>query len=104
MKFFERTGPGTISLNYMWLPTFVGMNVALVKEIEAYVAPYLVGQELTDETFDRAGEAVLEFLSMKFPHIKGISEYLDGLKYVETDGTSQEKTPGEERPDAPPAG
>lgn len=86
MKIFQRTGPGTISLNYMWLPTFIGMNAALIKELEEHVSPLLLGQELTDEALDRAGEAVIDYLVRKFPQIRGVFEYLDGLKYVETDG------------------
>lgn len=91
MKLLLRTGPGTVGINYMWLPTFVGMNAALIKEIEAHIEPLLMGQELTDETFDKAGEAVLAFLVKKFPDITGIDYYLEGLKYVETHGQPQEK-------------
>ncbi len=86
MKLFHRTGPGTVGLNYMWLPTWVGFNAALIKELEEHAAPLLMGRELTDETLEQAGDAVIEYLSKKFPHISGIFEYLDGLKYVETDG------------------
>lgn len=102
MKLFVRTGPGTLSLNYMWLPTFVGMNGQLIKEIEEYVAPFLLGKELTDETLEQAGDAVISFLSSKFPHIKGIYEYLDGLKYVETDGEAKDATSQEGRPASSP--
>jgi hypothetical protein len=90
MKIVQRTGPGEIGLNYMWLPTWIGMNGALIKEIEAHIAPQLVGQELTEETLHVASEAVLDFLKQKFPLINGLFEYLDGLKYVETDGEKQE--------------
>lgn len=91
MKLLHRTGPGAVGLNYMWLPTWIGMNAALIKEIEAHIEPLLVGQELTDETFDKAGEAVIDYLAKKFPHISGIFEYLEGLKFVETHGETQEE-------------
>ena len=110
MKIVQRTGPGEVGLNYMWLPTWIGMNGALIKEIEQYIAPLLVGKPLTDEVLDEAGEAVVRFLSNKFPNLKGIFEYLDGLKYVETDGPTQ-KAPAQEsalqeegRPVAHPVG
>lgn len=89
MKIIVRTGPGAVGLNYMWLPTFVGMNTALVREIEAHVAPFLVGKELTDEVLDFAGEAALDYLVKKFPSVSGIFEYLEGLKYVESHGESE---------------
>lgn len=91
MKLFERNGPGSIGLNYMWLPTWVGMNKALLKEIEEYVTPILMGQELTDETLTKADEAAIQFLVQKFPDISGLFEYLDGLKYVETNGEAANK-------------
>lgn len=90
MKLIVRTGPGAVSLNYMWLPTFVGMNTALVREIEEHITPLLIGKELTDEVLDNAGAAALEFLVKKFPSVVGIYEYLEGLKYVESHAESQE--------------
>ena len=90
MKLVQRTGPGEVGLNYMWLPTWIGMNGTLIKEIEQHISPVFVGQPLTDEVLDRAGEVVLQYLSAKFSNLKGIFEYLDGLKYVETDGKIQE--------------
>lgn len=89
MKILQRRGPGEVGLNYMWLPTWIGMNVALIKEIEEHLAPFLVGQPLTEEVLDRAGDVVIQYLTAKFPSIGGIFEYLDGLKYVEIDGKAQ---------------
>lgn len=89
MKIVVRTGPGAVGLNYMWLPTFVGMNTALVREIEEHVAPHLVGKELTDEVLDAAGEAAVDYLVKKFPSVSGIFEYLEGLKYVESHAESE---------------
>ena len=89
MKIVQRTGPGEVGLNYMWLPTWIGMNGNLIKEIEKYIEPIFLNQPLTDEVLDRASEVVVQFLSDKFPNLKGIFEYLDGLKYVETDGETQ---------------
>lgn len=102
MKLVQRTGPGEVSLNYMWLPTWIGMNGQLIKEIGEHISPIFVGQPLTDEILDRAGDAVVQYLSGKFPNIKGIFEYLDGLKYVETDVKTQEGPRQEEgRADSP---
>lgn len=103
MKIVQRTGPGGIGLNYMWLPTWIGMNGQLIKEIEQHISPFFVGQPLTDEVLDSAGDAVVVYLSEKFPNLKGILEYLDGLKYVETDVKTQESPRQEEgRADSSP--
>lgn len=91
MRLFERNAPNSIGLNYMWLPTWIGMNKALLKEIEDYVTPVLLGQELTDETLCKADEAAIQFLVQKFPDISGLFEYLDGLKYVETHAEAASK-------------
>lgn len=86
MRFVDRTGPGTLALNYMWLPTFIGMNSRLVQEIEAYLAPHIVGQPLDEATLDTADQLVLEFLGKRFPDVLGLPDYLDGLKFVGNNG------------------
>lgn len=83
MRFVERTGPGQVSLNYMWLPTFVGMNAALIKEIDEAMTPIFVGQALTEDLLDRAHDRALELLVAKFPMWAGLFDYLEGIKYVE---------------------
>lgn len=100
MKIIHRTGPATVGFNYMWLPTFVGMNTSLIREIEEHVAPFLLGKELTDEVLDAAGEAAVEFLVKKFPSVTGIFEYIEGLKYVE----SHAETESQEARAYPPPG
>jgi len=86
MRLVDRTGPGTLGLNFMWLPTWVGMNTQLIKEIESAISVEIVGKPLDEGTLDAAHYAVLEFLGNKFPHIKGMFDYLDGVKFVTTDG------------------
>jgi hypothetical protein len=70
----------------MWLPTFVGMNTALIKEIDEAISPALVGQSLTEDLLDRAHAIVLDFLTEKFPQCTGLFDYLEGVKYVESNG------------------
>ena len=82
MRLVDRSGPGAVGLNWMWLPTWIGMNALLVREIENAVADSVVGKDLTEETLQYAHEQVMNFLLSKFPEIEGLFEYLDGLKYV----------------------
>lgn len=90
MRFIQRTGPGKLELNWTWLPTWVGMNEALIREIEEMLSATIVGQDLTEELLDLAHQAVLEILVNKFPSMTGLFEYLDGIKYVTQDGNTQE--------------
>lgn len=92
MRFVERTGPGQLGLNYMWLPTFIGMNAALVAEVEAKISPILLGRELTEETLDVAHQLVLDTLVQRFPAQSGLFDYLDGIKYVDAHAPKQEES------------
>lgn len=76
------TAPGTLELNFTFLPTFIGMNALLTRELEQAVQNKIVGKEWSEETFDFAHDLVLDFLSAKFPELVGLREYLDALKYV----------------------
>lgn len=77
------SGPGQVELNYMWLPTWIGMNQALIKELEAAIAPKFIGVPLTERTLDEMHGAILHFLRMKFGTIEGLWDYVDGLKFVQ---------------------
>lgn len=101
MKLVDRTGPNTVGLNYMWLPTWIGMNVMLIKEIEAAVSPVIVGRELTDHVLDEASAAVVRVLQDKYPSLSGLNDFLDGLKFVRE---APQEGHGKGRPAAHPPG
>lgn len=86
MRLVDRIGPGHIGLNYMWLPTWIGMNTALIKDIEAHLSTTLLGQALTEEVLESAHDEVIRYLAKRFPQ-GGLFEYLDGLKFVESNET-----------------
>lgn len=86
MRFVERTGPGKLELSYIWLPTWVGMNEALIRELEGELSKTIVGQALTDDLLDVAHQQLLTILAEKFPLQRGLFEYLDGIKFVGNDG------------------
>lgn len=91
MRLVVRTGPGTVGLNYMWMPTWVGMNAALLKEIEVHLQPVLMGKALTEETLQLAHESVLNFLAERFSEIPGLLDYIDGIKFVEEHGEAPQE-------------
>jgi len=82
MRLIVQTGPGTVELNYMWLPTWIGMNTSVKQEIEEAISPLLVGKDMSEETLEIAHEAVLDFLDKKYKGLEGLRDYLDAVKFV----------------------
>jgi hypothetical protein len=74
---------GVIELNYMWLPTCVGMNAVLKQEMERELNSALCGRVLDDAALDEAHDLVVAFIEKKFPVIRGVERYLDGMKFLE---------------------
>jgi hypothetical protein len=72
---------GTLSLNWQWLPTWVGMNTPLHKELDKELDRFK-GSPLTGEILDEAHLVVITFLEKRF-RITGLDRYLDALKFVE---------------------
>lgn len=83
MRFIVRTGPGVVELNYMWLPTFCGLNAQLKKRIEEELAPALQGKEMTDEVLDAASDRVVDILCEMHEALPGLRDYLDAIKFVQ---------------------
>lgn len=75
-------GPGKVALNFMWLPTFIGMDNRLKEELEQKLAPIFVGKPMTEETLDEAHDRVVELILEKHSR-PGLRDYLDALKFVE---------------------
>jgi hypothetical protein len=68
---------GAAELNYMWLPTWIGMNTRLKQDMEKELTSQIVGK-----TAEEANDIVLDYLCSKFP-IEGLRDYLDGLKFIQ---------------------
>lgn len=81
MRTIVVTDPGVVELNFMWLPTFIGMNNRLKIEIEEKLKAKIVGKEITEESLDEINLEVMDFLIKKFP-ISGLGDYLIALKSV----------------------
>lgn len=75
--------PGVVELNYMWLPSFIGMNGVLKRKLEKALKSEIEGRPLSEELLDEAHELVIAFLEKEFPAIHGLREYIDGLKFIE---------------------
>lgn len=82
MRTVVATDEGILELNWTWLPTFIGMNSVLKEELEKELGTRVEGRILDDATLDFADRLVRDFLAKKFNGIKGMTDFLDGLKYV----------------------
>lgn len=83
MRTIVATTDGVIELNYLWLPTVIGMNSALKRDMEAALKSALVGTALDEAGLDKIDAMAREYLIHKFPSIVGLDKYLDALKYLE---------------------
>lgn len=77
MLFVNRVREGVYELNYMWLPTCIGMNVQLKKKMEEALAT-----EMQGKSPEEASDAVIEWLCEEM-NIVGLRDYLDGLKFLQ---------------------
>lgn len=82
MRAIVQTEPGKLELNYMWLPTWIGLNNAFKEDLECELTPVLLDREIDEDLLDEASDMVLDFIEKKFPNLKGLRDYLDGLKFV----------------------
>lgn len=84
MRFVFRSDedPGMVDLNFMWLPTFIGMNAAVKAELQGSLNKQFAGQPLTEDVLDEMHETVIELLVRKFSFAAGLREYLHAVRSV----------------------
>lgn len=86
-----RTAPGVIEVNYLWLPTWIGMNAVLMRDVEEHLKSHIVmGQPLNEETLRGLHDEVVLYLSTRFNSLDGLGKYLNGLAAVEVVSDGQE--------------
>jgi len=82
MRTVVRTQEGVLELNYMWLPTWIGMNSIVKADLERALGESIVGMEMSDDTLNKVNDMVIDHLVKTNEHIEGLGDYLDGLKFV----------------------
>lgn len=82
MKLVVVEAPGVLALAYTWLPTWLGMNNAFKKEMEAVLREKIVGLPMDEAGLEKAHRIVIQYICEKNPGVHGLYEYLDALKYV----------------------
>lgn len=81
MRFIQVEEGGVATLNYMWLPTWLGMNAAFKRELERDFSPKVVG--CSTEKLDELNDLLIDYIVEKYPSVTGLRDYLDGLKFVQ---------------------
>ena len=79
---FYPPGTNTCEVQWMWLPTFIGQNVALMKELELELNKTFQKRLATEATLNAVHVQIISWLDKKL-HIPGLVEYLEGIKYVQ---------------------
>lgn len=73
---------GALELNWMWLPTFIGQNFAVCKELASvWKGWYPNGFLATEENLQEIHAKTIEWFSKKF-NIEGLDEYLHAIELV----------------------
>jgi len=77
---------GRLEVRWMWLPTFIGQNTAIMRELEIAGQAKWCGKaspvDEDDVFLARVEEWVIDWLCKRFP-IEGLKEYLAGIKHVQ---------------------
>lgn len=81
MRFVQYVGNGVLELNYMWLPTWLGMNHKFKKDLEKKIADEVVHKTTAD--LDEINQIVIDAIVEMHPAISGLRGYLDGIKFIE---------------------
>lgn len=83
MRAVVHTEEGILELNWMWLPTWIGMNANLKASIEKELAEKVVGLSITEDNLDYIHGLVVDYLVKQNTFVEGLRDYLDSLKFVQ---------------------
>ncbi len=83
MRAIVHTGDGVVELNYLWLPTIIGMSASLKQAMEKALREELKGIPLDDAGLDRAHAIVVQYIIEKFPNVRGLDKYIAGMRHLE---------------------
>lgn len=80
VHFEEETG--TVVLNFMFLPTFIGQNPIVQKELKVELAKLFEGKPVTPALMDEIHCWIIQWLNDKF-QISGLEKYLKAIEEVQ---------------------
>lgn len=82
MRVIQVAKDGAIELCWMWLPTFIGQNYPVMKELgNAWAEAFPQGVRSDDAGLDAMHDFTIKWLCEKFP-IEGLEPYLRGIENI----------------------
>jgi hypothetical protein len=85
MRVVQFAKDGAAELNWMWLPTFIGQNHLVLRELGNVWDDKFAGKlEHTEQSLDMLHEFTLDWFQEKFK-IEGLRAYLAGISNVTED-------------------
>jgi len=78
---------GTVVLNFMFLPTFIGQNPIVQKELKREMNALFVGRPATPALMDEIHHWIIQWLHGKF-QITGLDKYLQAIEEVQDADTT----------------
>lgn len=85
MKIVQIAKDGALELNWMWLPTFIGQNHTICRQLgEVWRSWYPNGFPATEEDLVDIHDRTIDWFAEKFP-IEGLGQYLHAIEYIEQD-------------------
>jgi len=82
MRTVVRTQEGVLELNYMWMPTWIGMNSIIKSALEKALSEKIIGMTMDEDSLNKIDDMVIDFLTEYNSHVQGLREFLKGLKFV----------------------
>ncbi len=77
-----KDNPNIYEIAWMWLPTFIGQNTALLGELDHVLgARFPPPVEISEEVLDEIHNFVIDWICEKL-NIPGLDLYLKGLEHV----------------------
>lgn len=82
MRLVVQTEPGVFEVNFMWIPSWIGFNTALMSELPPIISEGMEGRVIDEDLLDELDARVVAWAVKRFPNIQGLDAYLDALKFV----------------------
>lgn len=82
MKLVVRARDGKLELNWMFLPTFLGMSSITKTQVEQMLEKRFDGRTINETLAREMHNAVVDFLCEKNP-IPGLRKYLLAIEHIE---------------------
>lgn len=88
MRFIQqrRDNPNILEVAWMWLPTFIGQNTALLGELDHVLNARYIGPKpgeivVDDQMLDEINNFTINWIVEKL-NIEGLEEYLRAVRHV----------------------